>query len=80
MIICSYGTSTWRNKVSGKEDSKYGPMYLYMNEMSLKNFNDENYYGTGHAFNYNVVTVNQKSKGDLNPAEINLLRKLGILL
>ena len=32
------------------------------------------------AFKYGVVTVNLKSKGDLNPAEIDLLRKLGILL
>ena len=55
-------------------------MYLHFNEKCLKNFNDENYYGPWQAFNYSVVTVNLKSKGGLNPAEINLLRKLGILL
>ena len=76
MIIRSYGTSTWTNKVTGKENSKYGPMYL----KCLKNFDNENYYGPGQAFNYSAVTVNLKSQADLNPAEIHLLRKLGILL
>ena len=80
MIIRSYGTSTWTNKVTGREDSKYGPMYLHFTERCLKNFDHENYYGLGQAFNYSLGTVNSKSKGDLNPAEINILRKLGILL
>ena len=80
MINRSYGTSTWTNKVTGKENSKYGPMYLHFNEKCLKNFDNENYYGPGQAFNYSAVTVNPKLQGDLNPTEIDLLRKLGILL
>ena len=80
MIIRSYGTSTWRNKVIGRENSKYGPMYLHFNESCLKNFDNENYYGPGQTFNYSIVTVNLKSKRDLNPAKIDLLRKLSILL
>ena len=80
MIIRSYGTSTWTKKVNGKENYKYGPMYLHFNEKCLKNFDNENYYGPGQAFNYSAVTVNLKSQADLNPAEIHLLRKLGILL
>ena len=55
-------------------------MYLPFNEKCLKNFDNENYYGPGQAFNYSVAAVNPKSKGNLNPAEIDLLRKLGILL
>ena len=47
MIICSYGTSTWTNKVTGRGNSKYGPMNLHFNEKCLKNFGDENYYGPG---------------------------------
>ena len=46
----------------------------------MKSFDEENRYGPGQAFNYSVVAVNPKSKGDLNPVEIDLLRKLGILL
>ena len=80
MIICSYGTSTWINKVTGRENSKYGPMYLKFNERCLRNFDDENYYSLGQAFNYSVVTINPKSKGDLNPTKIYLSRKLEILL
>ena len=80
MIIRSYGTRTWTNKVTGRENSKYDPMYLPFNEKCLKNFDNENYYGPGQAFNYSVVKVNPKSKGDLNLAEIDLPRKLGILL
>ena len=67
------------DKVTGRRNSKYGPMNLHFNEKCLKNFGDENYYGPGQAFNYRVVTVNPKSKEDLNPADIDLL-KLGILL
>ena len=55
MIIRPYGTSTWTNKVTGRENSKYGPMYLQFNEKCLKNLDDENYYGPGQAFNYRVV-------------------------
>ena len=80
MIFRSYGTSTWTNKVTRKENSKYGPMYFHVNEKCLRNFDDENYCGPGQAFNCSVVTINPKSKGNLNPAEIDLLRKLGILL
>ena len=80
MIIRSYETSTWTNKVTGRENFKYDSMYLHSNEKCLKNFDNENYYGPGQAFNYNVVTVNPKSKGDLNPVEIDLLRKLGMFL
>ena len=68
MIIRSYGTSAWTNKVTGRENSKYGPVYLHFNERCLKNLDDENYYGPGQAFNYSLVTV-----------EIDLSRKLGIL-
>ena len=55
MIIRSYGTSTWTNKVTGRENSNYGPMHLQFNEKCLKNLDDENYYGPGQAFNYRVV-------------------------
>ena len=80
MIIRSYGTSIWTNKETGMENSKYGPMYLHFTEKCLKNVDNENQYGPGQAFNYSAVTVNPKSKGDLNPTEIDLLSKLGILL
>ena len=53
---------------------------MYLKNLKFKNFNDENYYGPGPAFNYSVVRVNPKSKGDLNQAEIDLLRKLDIFL
>ena len=80
MIIRSYDMSTWTKKVTGRENSKYGPMYLHFNEKCLKNFDDENYHVPGPAFNYSVAAVNPKSKGDLHPAEVDLLRKLRILL
>ena len=76
MVIRSYGTSNW--KVTGKENFKYGPMYLHFNEKSLKKVYDENYYGPRQAFNYSAVRANPKSKGDINPADIHLLTKLGI--
>ena len=36
MIIRSYGTSIWTSKVTGREDYKYGPMYLHFHEKCLK--------------------------------------------
>ena len=71
--------STWTNKVTGSENSNFGPMYLHFNEECLKSFDDENYYGPGQAFNYHVVTIDPKSKGDQNPAEIDLLRILNLV-
>ena len=79
IIIRYYGMSTWTNKVTGSENSNFGPMYLHFNEECLKSFDDENYYGPGQAFNYHVVTIDPKSKGDQNPAEINLLRILNLV-
>lgn len=53
-------------------------MYLHFNEKCLKNFNDENHYDLGQAFNYSDFMINAKSKGNLNLEEMDLLRKLGI--
>ena len=53
-------------------------MYLHFNEKCLKNFNDENHYDLGQAFNYSDFMINAKSKGNLNLVEMDLLRKLGI--
>ena len=36
MIIRCYGTITWQSKVTGREDSKYGLMYLHFHEKCLK--------------------------------------------
>ena len=76
MIICFYRTSTWTNKATGRKIlGMVQCIYALM-----KSAYDENYYGLRQAFDYSVVTVNPKSKGDLNLAKIDLLRKLGILL
>ena len=42
MIIRSYGMSTWTKKVTGRENSKYGPMYLHFNEKCLKTVDNKN--------------------------------------
>ena len=55
-------------------------MYLHFNEICSKNFDDENNYGLGQAFNYSLVTVDPTSKKVLNSEEIDLLKKLDILL
>ena len=39
------GQSNW------KGNSKYGRMNLHFSEKYLKNFDDENYYSPGQAFN-----------------------------
>ena len=76
MSIRSFRTSAWTNKVTGR---KIVGMVQCIYAL-MKSAYDENYYGLRQAFDYSVVTVNPKSKGDLNLAKIDLLRKLGILL
>lgn len=76
MIICFYRTSTWTNKATGRKIlGMVQCIYALM-----KSVYDENYYSPGQAFDYSVVRVNPKLKGDLNLVKIDLLRKLGILL
>ena len=38
MVVRSYGRITWTDKSTGKEKTKFGPMYIHFHENFLKNF------------------------------------------
>ena len=39
LLVRTYGTTTWTERGSGREMSKYGPMYIHFSCRCLKAFN-----------------------------------------
>lgn len=78
MLIKSYGTTRWTDKKSGKEMTKYGPMYIHFNEKCMKRFNDDKFYGPGEQFDYSLITLSKETVAQLNDEEAVFLKDLGI--
>ena len=49
--------SSWRDKSSGKEMTKYDPKHLHFSEKCLKAFDAETYDGPGESFNCQIMTI-----------------------
>ena len=75
----SYGTCTWTDK-TGREQSKFGPMYIYFVDKCLKNVDGETFYGPHQDFDYSKIKVDKKSLADLSDAEKGFLKNLGVQL
>lgn len=78
MVIKSYGTSTWTDRSSGTERSKFGPMYIHFNQKCLENFDSEKHYGPGSRFDYRRVQVNKETQDTLKESEKKFLTDLGV--
>lgn len=78
MIVKSYGTSTWTDRNTGLERSKFGPMYIHFNQKCLETFDSENSYGPGNRFDYNRVEVHNSTQTKLQEAERMFLIQLGV--
>ena len=72
--------SSWTDKATGKEKSKFGPMYVHFNQKCLERCDSENFYGPDNSFDFSRITINTKTKEKLNKTEACLLRNLGIKL
>jgi len=78
MLVRSYGTSTWTDRKTGSERSKYGPMYVHFNQKCLEMFDTANHYGPGNSFDFGRIEVDKTTKDKLNNAERALLDQLGV--
>lgn len=78
LIVRSYGLISWTNKKTGKENQKYGPMYIHFKEECLKNYS-ELFYPPGESFDYSKFKIDPTSRIDLSKTEIDFLNRLGIL-
>ena len=77
-LVRSYGTSSWTDKKTGRERSKFGPMYVHFNENCLTAYDSENHYGPGNKFDCKRVKVDAKTQQLLHGAEKAFLLKLGV--
>ena len=77
LLVKSYGTCKWTDK-TGREQSKFGPMYIHFVDKCLKHFDSETFYGPHQHFDYSKIKVDKKSLADLSDAEISFLKNLGV--
>ena len=78
-IIKSYGVTKWTDKKSGKEMSRYGPMYLHFNVECLEAFDSETFYGAGTRFDYSQIKIDKDNQKDLNSQEKKMLKSLNVV-
>ena len=77
MLIKTYGTTRWTDKKTGKEMSKYGPMYIHFNETCLKR-HTKKYYSLEEKFDYSIITLADETRNNLSDEEKDFLTELGI--
>ena len=80
LLVRTYGRTTWTDKSTGAERSKFGPMYVHFNQKCLENSDSETFYGPSKSFDYSKITIDDKTKEKLNKSETALLKDLGIKL
>lgn len=80
LLVRTYGKTTWTDKSTGAERSKFGPMYVHFNQKCLENSDSENFYGPSKSFDYSRIKIDDKTKEKLNKTEKVLLKSLGMSL
>ena len=73
MVVRSYGRIAWTNKSTGKEKTKFGPMYIHFHE----NFS-ETFYAPGQSFDFSKIKIDPKTPRKLTEADKTLLSSLGM--
>lgn len=80
LLVRFLGTRKWTDAKSGKETSKYGPMYVHFSSECLKSCDSSNYYGLDDEFDYTKLIVPEDTKLELNEQEKQLFKSLKIKL
>ena len=68
MLIKTYGTTRWTDKNMGDEMSKYGPMYIHLNETCLKR-HTKKYCRPDEKFDCSIITLAQETRNNLSDEE-----------
>ena len=45
LIVRSFGTTSWTDRNTGENRTKYGSLYIHFQKKCLKNFDTERFYG-----------------------------------
>ena len=77
LLIKTYGTTRGTNKKTGKEMSKYGPMYIHFNEACLKR-HTKKYYRPDERLDYSIITLADQTRNNLSDEEKDFLTGFGI--
>ena len=78
LIIKSYRTTSWTDQKTGKEKSKYGPMYVHFNWTCLKKYDTERFYAQDRDFDGTQMSVNKETVKDFNERENIFSRNLAL--
>ena len=78
LLVRFLGTRKWTDAKSGKESSKYGPMYVHFTSECLKSCDSTCYYGPEDDFDFSKLIVPKDTKLELNNTEKKLLESLNI--
>ena len=62
MIIKSYATRNWIDPSTGKEKSKFGPMYVHFKQNCFERFDSDVLYRPGNRFNFSRIAIDKKIK------------------
>ena len=76
LLVRTYGTTTWTERGTGREMSKYGPMYIHFSGRCLKAFDSKNYYEVNDTFDYQRIIVEKNVQAELRRGELEMLLKL----
>ena len=77
MVVRSYDRITWTDKSTGKEKTKFGPMYIQFHENCRKNVS-ETFYAPSQSFDFSKIKIDPKTQEELTEADETLLSSLGI--
>ena len=77
LIVKTSGKTSWKNKKTGQQREKFGPMYLHFQEDCLKNFGEKD-YTTGELFAFEKIKIDETTKNELNEEDLEFLKLLGI--
>ena len=74
-MVKSYGKTTWTDK-TGKENSRFGPLYLHFQISCLENYDSDIFY----RFDYSRISADSKCVSQLEDSEIQFLLNKGVKL
>ena len=66
------------DKTAGRQQSRFGRLYIHFKEECLETHNDQ-YYAPGESFNCKKVKVNSKTWSELSVTDKRFLKYLGIM-
>ena len=78
LIVHSFGNTFWADRNTGKNRTKYSPLYIYFQEKCLKNFGTEKFYGPRESCNFNSITAYKDTCNRWKTSDKVFLTQLGV--